>query len=174
MFKAIVGAWAVVSACTVFASESSQPIGVTMGLHLYTHHINAPSRLRLRDSNPGLNLQVTDGTFRGLTAGVFRNSYDRTSLYVAWTLRTPGQRFAFSVGAVSGYRKPPRGTVEEPQGFDTVTYRENDEWLPLLVPSVRLAAPVACTSCAVRVAYLPKRSEANAAAGVHLSVERGL
>jgi hypothetical protein len=82
MFKAILGAWAMVSACSVFASDS-QPIGVTMGLHLYTHHVNAPARLRLRDSNPGLNLQVTRGTFRGLTAGVFRNSYDRTSLYSA-------------------------------------------------------------------------------------------
>jgi hypothetical protein len=173
MIKKILGAWAASAACSAWACEAPQCLGVTLGLHLYTHHIEAPAGLGLRDSNPGLNLKVTRGALRGLTVGALRNSYDRTSVYVAWTAHTPGQAFALSLGAISGYRNPPRATVADPQGFDTVTYRDNDVWLPLLVPSMRLATPVACASCAVRVAYLPKRSEANAAAGIHLSVERG-
>lgn len=173
MFKLFLGAALASLTASAMATENSSEPTWALGLHLYTHHIDAPRQLPLRDSNPGVYVHVTRGTFRGMTAGAFRNSFDATSVYLAWTLRSSDDMFALSLGAVSGYRYPPRGTVDDPAGFGSVTYVENDEWMPLLVPSVRLSTSRVCVSCAVRLSYLPKRSAANSAAGVHLSVERG-
>jgi hypothetical protein len=70
--------------------------GLTIGLHLVSVHVPGAG---LQDINPGI--YVYDRA--GFTAGVFRNSVDRTSVYAGWSYDvTP---FKFTVGAITGYQR---------------------------------------------------------------------
>lgn len=115
---------------------------IVLGVHLFSLH-TAPG---LEAANPGLYVRHESG----VTAGVFRNSYARTSAYAGYTLETADRRFALTLGAVTGYPAKPV--------------------LPLAVPSVRFGLS---DQVAARVAYLPKppgrigRSHA-----LHLSIEK--
>ena len=120
---------------------------IVIGVHLFSLH-TAPG---LEAANPGLYVRHESGD----TAGVFRNSYARTSAYAGYTLETADRRFALTLGAVTGYPAKPV--------------------LPLAVPSVRfgLSGLGVADQVAARVAYLPKppgrigRSHA-----LHLSIEK--
>jgi len=118
-----------------------------LGLHLATAHFGAPAGgPDLTDRNPGAYVRLGNGA----TAGAFRNSHRRSSVYAGWTWQTRDGRWALTVGAVTGY---PRAAVA-----------------PLLVPSVRL--PLAAGSpWAARLSYLHK-PHSDGASGVHLSIER--
>lgn len=112
-----------------------------VGLHLVSAH----SRPGFEAANPGLYLKRDDG----LTAGVLRNSYGRTSVYAGWTLETADGRLALTVGAITGY---PARSVSL-----------------LVAPSVRM--PLA-EGWAARVTFLPKPPKVGSASALHLSVER--
>ena len=112
----------------------------TVGLHLVSVH----SRPGFQAANPGIYLKRDDG----LTGGVLRNSYGRTSAYAGWTFETSDQRFAVTVGAITGY---PARSVSL-----------------LVAPSVRVAlAP----GWGARLALLPKPPIPGGAAALHLSLE---
>lgn len=115
--------------------------GLVLGLHLFTAHLGGHG---LEAVNPGVYVRTEDG----LTAGVFRNSYCRTSAYAGLTLETADRRFALTVGGVTGYRTA--------------------KVMPLAVPSVRL--PIT-GDLAARLSFVPKLLKGGYA-GLHLSVER--
>ena len=115
-----------------------------LGLHLYTHHL--ASVPELAPVNPGIYMRHPNG----LTVGVYRNSYRMPSLYGAYTLQTPSERFALTVGVVSGYAP----------GL-----------MPLVVPSV--THPLGRHG-RLRLAYLPKPPQYGQSAGLHLTWERKL
>ena len=116
--------------------------GLVIGLHLVSLHTAGD----LQPVNPGAYVRLEGG----LTAGAFRNSYDRDSAYVAQTFETGDRRFALTVGAVTGY--PARDV------------------LPMVVPSVRVGlAP----DLSARVSYLPKPPGSYGRTHcLHLSLER--
>lgn len=117
---------------------------VTIGLHLFTAH----SAGGLEPVNPGIYAR----TEAGLTVGVMRNSYRRTSVYGGWTFETADRRFALTVGAVHGYPAKPA-------------------LLPLVVPSVRFELG---EHTAARLAFVPKPPTYGRSHGLHLMVEREL
>lgn len=119
-----------------------------LGLHLATYH-SAPTYrdhrtdVPFNNVNPGLYVVAPNG----LTAGFYRNSYRRDSVYVGWSYRAPTKvgEFGLTVGAVTGYETKQFGKV-----------------MPLLVPSYK-AGPF-------RLSFIPK-VEKNGASAVHLSTE---
>lgn len=76
----------------------------TVGAHIHTEHFGSqnhlPPSLRYRDSTPGLYLRSDSG----LTAGVVRNSYGRTSFYLGQTWTTSDERWSLTLGAITGYQ----------------------------------------------------------------------
>lgn len=128
-------ALAALLATTAWASEPT-----TIGVHLGTRH----SVAGLCDANPGLYVVLDDGA----TAGFYRNSECRLSVYAGRTWSTTGRvSFALTAGMVTGYRARPL--------------------TPLVVPSVALQLTPTATA---RLTYLP-RAEKRGASGVHLSME---
>lgn len=84
-----------------------------VGVHVGSWH----SEPGFNNTNPGLYLRTVDGW----TAGAYRNSISRTSVYAGWTDGTElasGVRAEVTVGGITGYRIP---------------------LLPMAVPSVRFA-----------------------------------
>jgi hypothetical protein len=112
------------------------------GAHLFSRHENAAS---FRDGNHGLYAQHLR---TGITAGIVRNSYGRTSAYLGKTWHTADGRFALTAGAITGYPDNPVS--------------------PLLIPSMRLPLT---RHLAARLSYLPKPPRYGASSAVHLSVE---
>ena len=114
--------------------------GLAVGLHLATWH-----------SEPGFE-SVTPGwylrTGSGWTAGAYRNSYGRASVYAGRTWQTADGRWALTAAGVTGY----------PQAAVRV----------VAVPSVRLGNGAA----AARLAYLPKPPGGHGTHTVHLALER--
>ncbi len=141
------------------------PGAQTLGLHLGTAHssptytVTGPvldrdtlqpigmytQQRRYESFNPGLYLRLDSGA----TAGFYRNSYGRWSTYAGWTWQTAGDRFALTVGAVTGY---PTRSVS-----------------PLIVPSVRFDLAGATSA---RLSLLPKTPGTAESTGLHLSLER--
>lgn len=68
----------------------------TVGLHLHTIHASAG----YNDTNPGVYV-VADS---GFGAGIYRNSINKTSVHLDYTLRSGP--WALTMGAVTGYGKP--------------------------------------------------------------------
>jgi hypothetical protein len=124
------------------ASSELQERGMTVGAHLATAHLgdHGAPREGWQNVNPGLYVRLANG----ITAGAYWNSERRTSAYAGWTLATSDDRWALTVGAVTGY-----GGVK-----------------PLLAPSVRIGLTKAVS---VRLTLLaaPKASPA-----IHVSAER--
>jgi hypothetical protein len=119
---------------------------LVIGLHLATAHFGPNT---LESNTPGIYARVNSGPAAGLTVGTFRNSYSRQSSYIAWSFQTSDERFALTVGAVTGYSAA--------------------RVMPLVVPSVRV--PLG-GDFAARFSYIPKPVKQGHNAGLHLSVER--
>lgn len=111
----------------------------TVGLHLGSWH----SEPGYNNANPGVYVRLENG----LTAGAYRNSFRKTSVYAGWTWQADiaGFRPAITAGLISGYRHP----------F-------------LVVPSI--AAPE-IGSVRLRVAYVP-RLDPKGAHVIHLMAEK--
>ncbi|MCE2658321.1 MAG: hypothetical protein LW854_08735 [Rubrivivax sp.] len=112
------------------------------GAHLFSRHENAAA---FKDGNRGAYVQHLR---TGITAGIVRNSYGRTSAYLGHTWHTADGRFALTAGAITGYPDSPVS--------------------PLLIPSMRLPLT---RNLAARLSYLPKPPRYGASSAVHLSVE---
>jgi hypothetical protein len=114
-----------------------------IGAHIATAHDTGGKQ----NVNPGLYVR----TESGLTAGAYRNSYDRFSAYGGYTWQTENKLFALTVGAVTGY---PAMRV-----------------MPVLAPSLRL--PLTERSAA-RFTLLPKPVKGGTGMGLHFSLETEL
>jgi hypothetical protein len=140
---------ALVAAAFIGYCSSARAEGPTVGAHLVTAHFGGHD---LQPRTPGLYARADAGALRGLTGGVYRNSYARTSAYLGWTGQSDDRRFALTVGAVTGYPAAPV--------------------MPLLVPSARIPLSREPGGAALRVAFIPKPVRHGTAAGLHLSVEQ--
>lgn len=133
----------------------------TIGLHLASHHFE--QRDYQRNFNPGIYVRTEDGW----TAGVYRNTLGRTSVYGGYTI---GDQVALTVGVVSGYQIRHEWAPPLPGGQCSngppPCYRElgtSHHALNLMVaPSVRLGP--------ARVSFIPGLG--NASSVLHLSIER--
>lgn len=112
------------------------------GAHLFSRHENAAA---FKDGNHGAYVQHLR---TGITAGIVRNSYGRTSAYLGHTWHTADGRFALTAGVITGYPDSPVS--------------------PLLIPSMRLPLT---RHLAARVSYLPKPPRHGASSAVHFSLE---
>lgn len=108
-------------------------------------------RCDFRTVTPGLYVRMPSG----LTAGAYVNSVGGVSAYGAWTVETEDQRFALTVGGVTGYHGP--------------------ALQPLLAPSVRFdLAEQLGQGWAMRLTLIPKPPRDASAAALHLSLETRL
>lgn len=110
----------------------------TIGLHIASHH--APAK-NYNNSNPGIYYRGAEGW----TAGIYRNSLRKTSVYAGYTWKF-GVLDVTTAG-VTGY-------------FNTVQ--------PLLVPSISLFTYRGITP---RIAYIPRVEKKIGANVLHLMVE---
>lgn len=117
----------------------------TFGVHLATAHFGGND---LQPLTPGAYVRVDSGPVQGLTGGAYRNSYDRTSGYIGWSVETADRCFAVTLGAVTGYSAA--------------------RVMPLVVPSARI--PIAA-GLALRIAYIPKPLKEGHAPALHVATE---
>lgn len=110
----------------------------TIGLHIGSHHMPAKT---YNNSNPGLYYRTDDNW----TAGIYRNSLRRTSVYAGYTWKFGA--LDVTTAAVTGY-------------FHKVQ--------PLLVPSVSLFTYQGITP---RIAYIPRVEKKIGSHVLHLMVE---
>lgn len=152
-------------AMAVGSALQRPPAAQTVGLHLGTAHATPTytvtgrvldpqtlqpigtyeRRRRFEGRNPGVYVRL-DG---GATLGVLRNSYGTTSAYAGWTWQTDADRYAITLGVITGY--PGRAVA------------------PLVVPSVRIGLTDATSA---RLSLLPRPPGGDGSAGLHLSLER--
>jgi hypothetical protein len=142
-----------------------------VGAHLVSYHVEKggssdPGDLGWNNKNRGLYARWGNG----LTVGAFRNSLFRNSAYVGWTLSDAADRFAVTLGAVSGYDKLTDGPGDHQavrcdgaNGCRTVNLKS--VILPLFVPSVRVGITDRL-SARLSMLAVPRHP-----AAVHLSME---
>jgi hypothetical protein len=142
-----------------------------VGAHLVSYHAqnggsSDPSDLGWNNKNPGLYARWGNG----LTVGAFRNSLFKNSAYLGWTVSDSADRFALTLGVVSGYDKLTDGPGDyqavrcnKDNGCRTVNLKS--VILPLLVPSVRVGITERL-SARFSVLAVPKHP-----AALHLSLE---
>lgn len=87
--------------------NASELLPSTVGLHLVSHHFDAPSpgHAAWNNTNPGIYAKWSNG----LTVGTLKNSNHTNSTYVAWTFETPEVRrvsLALTAGLTTGYTQP--------------------------------------------------------------------
>lgn len=131
----------------------AQPVGhgFVIGLHMVSLHseptypcdVQVDGRCNFNNTNPGLYVVAPSG----LTLGAYINSYRQWSSYAGWTWHTADNRFALTVGGVTGYR------------FATV--------MPVVIPSVRFDLN---EQWGARLSVIPKAGDGLVQA-VHLSLE---
>jgi hypothetical protein len=121
-------------------ASSAQAEPWQAGVHLVSIH----ERAGFETFTPGLYLRSVSG----LTVGLLSNSYGLPSAYAAQTWETADQRFALSLGVITGYPSAPVS--------------------PLLVPSWRVGA---WQGLALRVSYIPKPPRDGASSALHISIE---
>jgi hypothetical protein len=111
-----------------------------IGVHIGSHHWPSTSakKLKFNNENPGLYVRWKSG----ITAGFYRNSDFRNSVYGGWTWAGSDCGPALTLGVITGYNK---GTI------------------PLLVPSM-------CVLGHLRVMFIP-RVEPKGAAVLHIAAE---
>ncbi len=108
-------------------------MSITLGLHLMTAHAASG----YESVTPGIYIRHESG----LTAGAYRNSIKRPSLYAGYTFETADKRWALTVGAVTGYEKRCRiDRFEHEGGIATVPRCSGHTGKvgPLIAPSVKL------------------------------------
>jgi hypothetical protein len=137
----------------------------TIGLHLVSAHV--PARSYQQNFNPGLYVR----TENGIVAGFYRNTLNRTSVYVG--LAAEGGPFSLTIGLISGYQtKWIPGPCPDPsmdKGNGCLNEYGSKAYLqPFLSPSVRLPAVAGITP---RFSYVP--GIAHRSTNVfHLSLEK--
>lgn len=148
--------------------------GLVVGLHLLSLHTAASyttetnnvgderASASYRTLTPGVYLR----TQAGFTAGAYHNSIGKPSFYAGWSFATDDDRFALTLGAVTGYRR----TVHRRWG----TYVDRHETAqvgstvqPLVVPSVKVDLTDAW---AARLSYVPRPDKGETSV-FHLSIE---
>lgn len=140
-----------------------------VGMHLYSVHVPAETY----QNNENLGLYVR--TAGGWTAGAYRNTLRRTSVYGGYTFSY--QRYSLTVGAISGYQRKwervptgPNGKCDNGTGFrwcDAQVGASRGAFTLLLAPSVALPVVWGATP---RVSYVP--GLAGSANVVHFSMEK--
>jgi hypothetical protein len=114
-----------------------------IGLHLASYHSDRPTRqdvvTEYNNVNPGLYVKSECG----LMAGVYRNSIERTSVYLGYAYEPRGLPVFVSAAVSTGY-------------YDTVT--------PIVMAGVKIGQ--------FRIGYIPKFSKMNDTHVVHLMFER--
>jgi hypothetical protein len=152
-------------------TAQAQSLPTVVGVHLVSYHVEKggssdPGDMGWNNKNPGLYARWGNG----LTIGAYRNSLYRNSAYLGWTFSDAIDRFAITLGAVSGYDKITDGPgdyqavrCDEANGCRTVNLKS--VILPLFVPSVRIGI-TDHLSARLSVLAVPKHP-----AAVHLSVE---
>lgn len=153
--------------------------GVVLGAHLLSLHApasyvswedahgNVEARTRYETITPGAYVVLANGA----TVGAYRNSYGRPSVYAGWTFRTQDDRFAVTVGAVTGYGRFATSPVwPGPDGKNYRTYHDGNDVEPLIVPSVRFSLTEATS---VRLGVLA-RPVKDGAAALHVAIETRL
>ena len=145
--------------------------GLILGLHLLSLHV--PHNADLREVNPGVYARMD-----GFTAGAYANSIGRLSVYAGYTVETPDQRFALTVGAVSGYRRLESQVDCNALGVSSIRarwpycYTESGSsqrtWAPLLAPSIRAFE---LDGIVGRVTWLPKLGHGTVNT-LHFSLEK--
>lgn len=114
-----------------------------IGLHLHSAHGDdgkQPSgSFGWNDNNLGAYARWSNGA----TVGAYRNSLSRDSVYAGWTLSDSADRFAITLGAVSGYDKltgdtSARSAVRCDVDHGCREVHVKSVILPLIVPSVRI------------------------------------
>lgn len=144
-----------------------------IGMHALSLH-SSPSYV-LMENTKGETIQTaqyetfTPGLYirheSGFTAGTYSNSFKRQSFYAGWTWETEDERWAFTIGAVTGYgRHYVGGTVEGNKWVKH--YFGYNEVEPLFAPSFKL--PVTENS-ALRLTVLPSFNKG--ASVLHFSYE---
>lgn len=137
---------------------------IILGLHLATVHV--PDRPWLSSATPGIYARAPEGW----SAGVFRNSFGRASVYGGFQFE-PVAHLSIGVGLVSGYEYR---MVEQPCGK---FYPGLESWgacwirlgstehaiAPIIVPSVYYGP--------VRLSYIPSFGRDRASDALSLSIE---
>lgn len=77
---------------------------LVIGAHVYTAHAPGHDGPALQDFNPGLYAKFDTPLVDGVTVGLYRNSYDRWTVYGGKTWETSGGRFALTLGLGTGYK----------------------------------------------------------------------
>ena len=151
---------------------------LTLGVHLASVHI--PARAHHHNTNPGLYLRVDSGPLPGITAGAYRNSLGRASLYAGHTStwRLGGQAVELTLGAVSGYRRQCTSYTVHRFAADGSTIVRSTEstcqgatgaaLAPFIAPSVAL--PVQLLGITPRVTL--HGAARGSSTAIHLSAER--
>lgn len=170
--KAMASVFMVLAAASLMTcSKPASAQQTTMGVHLYSVH--APAKDYQNNENPGLYIRTAEGW----TAGVYRNTLRRTSVYAGYTVDYAP--FSLTVGAISGYQRKyervvagPNGECDNGTGFRYCTQQTGatrGAITLLLAPSVALPPVLGAVP---RVSYVP--GLAGAANVFHLSLERKL
>jgi len=126
--------------CAAWCADdvTSAPKKDTLGFHLFSRHF--PSN-DYNNVNPGIYYRLAEGP----TAGIYRNSLRRTSVYAGYTLEWG--RFGLTAGAVTGY---------------------TDGVQPLLVPSMALFTYRGVTTRLIFIPRVEKRIDSHV---LHFVVE---
>lgn len=147
-----------------------------VGAHLISLH-SSPTYVSAHDNFHDIDYRtryewVTPGAYvrmaNGATAGAYRNSLGKASVYVGWTWQTDDERFALTVGAVTGYRRDFTVILNRDWGHEPRVEKRGQALQPLVVPSVRFALD---DRTALRLGYVPAPHK-DSAAVVHLSIEK--
>lgn len=150
--------------------------GLTVGLHLVSLH-SAPDYVSETNVvGPKVTRQfetLTPGVYAraesGLTVGAYRNSYGKPSAYLGWTFATDDDRFALTLGAVTGYRRTIKENRDPALNRPPAVQVVGDAVQPLVVPSMRFSLG---ENTALRVSYVPEPRKGDVSV-VHLSIEAG-
>lgn len=146
---------------------------LAIGLHALSLH-TAPSYTLMENADgkqsaryetltPGLYIRHDSGA----TAGAYRNSYGQMSYYGGWTFQTDDERFAITIGAVTGYGE--RKVGESVQGNKLIRHYHSGggDVLPLVAPSVKFNLT---DEVGARFTVLPPTTR-KASAVLHFSIE---
>lgn len=193
---AVVLAWALYLAIGAWQTVKAEPnlwLPSTVGLHIASAH----SQPGYNNDNPGVSLRWQQGPLSGLTLGYLRNSLSQSSSYIAYTAST--ERYstrvgtysaAISLGLINGYRQDKRTTsrsVVTRDGQPAATGQEaaclasgsclvhtRIDWVDAPDTSYLVAPSIAwhaTPSAALRLSWLPNKSQTVGAHALHLSAE---